>query len=775
MKKIFLTIFLLAFGFSVQAEPLKLLSIRDFKGLSTKTSSYDLAPEYATKAHNIRLTEIGSLKKRFSRSAYNDTSLGSNPITHLDRIYIGSNEYLIAGYTTFLKVGDDSAGTFSNLKTGLTTGLRFQGQTFKDFHYLGNGTDTNIRTDGTSGNTTSMGCQVPGSAPTMAEGAAGSLDAGKYYGKVTFVYDDYQESNGSASDDVTIAASKKIAWSAIPTGASGSGVTQRKLYRTKADTTTPYYLLTTIDDNTTTTYTDNTADADLSSDTIPTDHSVPPDFKYITLHKERLFMAGVTDYESLVYYTDIEGTTAYPDIVPSTNYVVVGEDDGDVITGLAEDPMGILTVFKRNHIYKIYTEGSPESWGVSASFSNRGCNAPYTITETPQGIIYLSRTANRKELRVFNGQESKLISERIEPTLAKIDDNYLDECVGVYYEGKYYLAYTDAPSGASYNNRVLIVDLLRDAFSIDIKDVNCFSVWDGSDDWGQLSTGDSQAGIVYREETYDVDLMHEFKSEIDEGTYSNCSSSGTEQDAYVTLTSADLSDSVGAQVANTLTTNAASTYSDADDTAWPSGSLTSEAYEINANSFISVLWGESLGSNGDITVEVRAGDTSAACKSASWSDKFTDPTSSDISDVTAGDYVQYRVRLYTNDVDTVTTPKLYKESDYIIWVNAGLGATLESSIPFLYQTGDLDCGSPFKVKRFRQVRTKADLNGDDYTIKYYLDGSDTLAGTFTISSDSNTEYFDEFGERIRFKIEEESENKFTFRELNLIYSEEPLY
>ena len=854
----------------------KQLTIRNFLGLSTKTSSSDLPPEYATIAENSRFDTIGSVSKRLNRSKYNSTSLGANPITHIDRIYIGSNKYLIIGYTTFLKVGNDAAGTFAvNLKTELTSGLKFQGVTYKNFHYLGNGTNANIRTDGTAANTTTMGCQIPGTAPTMAQGTTGTLPAGTYKGKVTFVYDGYQESNGNTtsatvtisksvgattftdggggvpnlddctsggtytytenlnykvridselggvggvdtfewSDDggttwdatdvditgaaqtlnngvtvtfgattghdlddywvFTCLAKKQIAWSVIPTGASGTGVTKRKLYRSQLGTTSPLYLLTTIADNTTTTYTDDTIDADLGADTIPIDHDVPPTFKYIVEHKERLFMAP--EDSSLLYYTPLEDTISYPDIAPATNYLPISEDDGDIITGLAIDPLGMLTVFKKNCIRKVFVEGPPTMWSISSPFAYYGCVAPYSIAESPQGIIYLSRAGDKKEIRIFDGQASKVISERVEPTLQQISNTKIEQSTGIYYEDKYYLSYVNSVLGTTYNNQVIIFDFKRDAYSTDIKNINCFSVWSGSDDWGQLYTGDSVSGFVYWEEAYSQDIIHRLKSELDTGTYDNCESSGTEQSPEIMLITADLTSAVGAQTWDDLSGagNTWDDYNGEDDTWWPSGDLKSAILEVNAITLQKGFWEESLGSNGDITFQYRTGDSIAACGAASWSSKFTDPTGSNISGLTAADYIQYQARLYTNDISIVTTPKLYRE-DYVVKISCGLGTYAETSIPFTYQTGDLDLGTPFLTKRFRSLRTKADLEGDSYTIKYYLDGLE--GGTFTITDNSQVDYFPltAFGENLRLRVEENSDDNFSLNELTITAKEEPI-
>jgi len=66
---------------------------------------------------------------------------------------------------------------------------------------------------------------------------------------------------GAASPAANTTEAQTVALSAIPTGAAGT--TARKVYRSKAGTTTPLYLLATLANNTTTVYTDATADAAL--------------------------------------------------------------------------------------------------------------------------------------------------------------------------------------------------------------------------------------------------------------------------------------------------------------------------------------------------------------------------------------------------------------------------------------------------------------------------------------------------------------------------------
>lgn len=106
----------------------------------------------------------------------------------------------------------------------------------------------------------------PSSAPTVAlsdPAAPGGVDDGPHRYRCTFVTASGETDGGRISAPITIADASEngtVELAAIPVG--GTGVTARKLYRTKADAD-DFFLLTTLADNTTTVYTDSTADSAL--------------------------------------------------------------------------------------------------------------------------------------------------------------------------------------------------------------------------------------------------------------------------------------------------------------------------------------------------------------------------------------------------------------------------------------------------------------------------------------------------------------------------------
>lgn len=127
---------------------------------------------------------------------------------------------------------------------------------------------------GSSSDDTTTYLAVPGALTSALAGAgAGVLGNGLYKYKVTLVNATGETQGGTANAGTTVAdytTDGKIALSAIPTGAAGC--TARRLWRTTVGGST-YKLhvagTAALADNVTTTYTDNTADADLSATTEP--------------------------------------------------------------------------------------------------------------------------------------------------------------------------------------------------------------------------------------------------------------------------------------------------------------------------------------------------------------------------------------------------------------------------------------------------------------------------------------------------------------------------
>lgn len=114
-----------------------------------------------------------------------------------------------------------------------------------------------------------VGIGAPGAATAAAAAGAG-LSIGAYTYSVTFVNSVGETSAGTEVSVTTTSGNQQVSLTAIPLGATGSGVTGRNIYRTKVGGATgTEQFVASLANNTATTYTDSTADTALGN-AVPT-------------------------------------------------------------------------------------------------------------------------------------------------------------------------------------------------------------------------------------------------------------------------------------------------------------------------------------------------------------------------------------------------------------------------------------------------------------------------------------------------------------------------
>ncbi len=755
------------------------LAIDVFKGLDKKTPAEHGGIDIC---QNWRFNEKGHLTRRPTYAKYNATAISAGkPVNYLERIYIGGNKYLVAACGTEVMVGNDAAGTFSSLKV-VTDQLFFTGETYKDFHYLGNGVDDNIKTDGTSGNTDVHGCtamSVIPSAVMSATVATCALDSALYKYKFAWEYDDYQQSSVSALTSATAETSVSCialsAFESAPINATGV-----KFYRTEGGGAIYYYLASaTAGAISSAPYYDILADSALDvTVTAPTDNGLPPDTKYLKLHKERIFLAGDDDNESRVYYSKISGIVSYPDIYPSDNWIPIRPDDGDKITGLAVDPTGYLCIFKKNSLVKIFTDGPTGDWSVSEPFTKWGCWAPYTIKETPGGIIYLAKDG----WRIFDGQNSKLLSNSdkvVNLVTKEISLPRFDKAVSHYHNHLCYLAYTDRDSEVTFNNRVLIYDTLTDNFIIDNKNIASFATLQGEDDWGEIYYGDSVDGFVYKENITITELLYNKQSQFtEEGTLANAVAYHGENDPYLELGGHFTLDRLTGSSLDTLSPSALDDYPSAYSI---SGTYISPETWIQASNLYYLYWNELLGAYGDAQVAVRHSTTSAGL-SGSWGSEQSNPFGSDISGETAEDWIQFRITLSSFGVSASNqsaTPRLYVDDGYLFRLTYGVaGSAAETAIDCDWRGGYTKLNKDNTYTRVRKIEIDHDGSGGLLSCIWDLD-YENVSGIFCVDLADNPKYYTSpfpttaMGRKIRPRFRYNNINDLTIKAVRVLVAPQP--
>ena len=741
------------------------------KGLNTKNSAFTLQKSEATIAENIRFdTEQKSFSKRDKTVSYG-TADASNPILGMHRFYMNDGtKLLLVNHSDSVSKGTDSTGAFAEI-LDLTTGDR-KAQ-WETWHNLAIGTDgynQPYKYDGTSDSATYLG------APLATDAGSGAGPDGVYSYKVLCYTATYDFSFDTPSNTITV-VDNDIDLTMIPICPDtylGEDVTGRKIYRTGAGDST-YVLLSNGDiaNNTAVTLTDSDADGARSGAYSPTLTAAPPKGKLILIHSNRLWILNNPDNPSRAYYSD-DGSHEY---FPSINYLDIRKSDGDEIT-FAKTILGKLTVGKNNTVQKIYTEGTPtDDWEISDPFSVVGCHAMYSAVNTPLGVVYLSNNG----LYIFNGQYSTMISNQITPEIRDINPSNFVNVWGEYYKNAYYMTYTSSKSGASANNRILVIDLINNAYSIDLFSVNVLKNFKSGTDIEALYSGSSSDGTVYAHTDTVKELVHKIHSDFT-GTFDDM--------RYIPTTVGGLAESPILELAWDVTIDTVTIdtvgYATIDamhgvvDRPAIGGSYTSQILNLNASTYDKLYWNESIPSaGGNVRFRLRADATSDGVSAATWSSYVSDPSGSDISSLTAAAYAQYYISMDTTEI--AYTPTVSRSGNYVVRLTYNtVGTTAETTIPLHYQSGWFDFGIPGYKKTIRKIYAYYDsdetgtldikletLAGDEDTFEIDLQAYPTQYVNYTTSGALVGEFF-------RLDIQETSLNALKFKRLVIYYDVEPL-
>ena len=712
MKKTLLIILALCISIPVFAQHQEVYKITDFsKLLSSHVSPYVMPKNAASEALNVRASDsLGSLSKRTTLDEYG--TIGSISVTSLHRLYKADDTaYLIVTGDTDIYLGSDSNGTFQTISDNETTGLRFDWITYKDNAIGCNGTDPCIKYDGhenvepnTTAHRTANNVVAEFGAPYAQLLTGANLDASSWYQyKIQFTDTDTSTTYFStrlSNPILTGADVRDITLTDIPLGKSG--IDTRQIYRTEGQASEAalagkaYKLVDTIANNTATTFPDTVADGSLTTawdETSRIDIS-PPIGQFIQIHRDRSFIGNAPSLNSYFYWSE----ASYPEFFSAANYDYVRIDDGDEITFL-ETITGRLAIGKTNSITNFETQNVDSSLWRLYTISFVGCPAPWSVSHTPSGIAYLGWDG----IYIYNAERSQLISETVKPEVKDVLQSNLDEVAGMYANNEYNLSYTSIESGEFVNNRVLIYDMVEDAYSIDIKNVNTFAYFNSGNDYGTLYYGSSKSdGKVLAEATDVSTLIFRYKSDFDAGTKDSIVIAGSENDPELSIgwgivindeTSLIAGSNMSAVTLDSVTYESATVNRPGTNGYWYSA-----ATQLDANLYEKLYWNEQLGASGDITLALRSGATAAAAVTGNFSSEFTDSSGADVSGETPNDFIQLRASLTTSDIKT--TPLLINLDNFNVkLLYSKVGSAAETAINSVWESGYHDLGSPTIPKR----------------------------------------------------------------------------
>ena len=466
----------------------KILRILD--NLSPSDIKLTQLPRRANALYNYFFNEYGQLVKRKGYNKYNTTSIGTgHGITGIQKYYkqdATDREFIVAWNTKWYKIAATTPWGATALQSKAATDFTTTADqdtywiNFKDRCYGVNSKGI-WKYDGTYVRT--VGIAVP-TAPTYTSQTDGSLTAGDYMFKITYVDENGFESNGSvASAAMTAGAHPNDGLIIVIPVSADDKISKRRIYRTEADGS-DYYYDGEVADNTTTAYTSTISDANLIVKTaLHADHTAPPSTPHlIEKRRSRMMLA---DSENL-YVSKM--TSEGDEYFPATQYFTSGNKQK--ITGIKEQ-ITTLPVFTDDSLERL-TGFSSNNFQFKNAFSNEGCMAPRSLANCKNLLVYLGydgiyyydgTTGKKLDIKL-----SKYIMENINPT-------YVHLSCGVYFEDRYLLTY---PKGAStVPNETVYFDFETKTTGVCNLGFSCYSVWDkGGDDYS-LKAGSNTEGRIY--------------------------------------------------------------------------------------------------------------------------------------------------------------------------------------------------------------------------------------------------------------------------------------
>ena len=489
-------------------------------GMNTRTYETELPDNNYVLLRNIELSsKLGIFANRRGTTSPFDL-IGANAIRGGVRWYYGaSSKQLVVAVNGVVKYWNTGTLAWTDIKTGLTADAEYHFAAYLDRLFYVNGTDAMQRWDGTTNR--AAGFPAPGSTASVATGAAGVL-TGAYTYKITFLYDsnDAHESSASTASATVNPSAQKVDLTSIPTGAAGSGVTGRNIYRTKAGGS-EWYFVAKIANNTATTYTDNIADASQGTNQAPNDNGIPPAGQFMVFWRGRMCVAKTTAQPQRLFLSAIVSTEKSPtgasslhgageEIFPASHFVDAG-DNNSPITGIAV-MRDQLVIFKEDGIYNVQGDDA-EDMVIWVAQSSTGCIAPRTIVNMRGNLFFLGRNDGVPEVYTYDGSSAEALSTPIEPTLKAnltgLTDlvNYpIQPCAG-RYRGQYILAYPlVGTEPADFECAVLDTRPPAPRWAMWRKlEASVFIPWNGRGDAGEFMYGSQKEGRVLRFDSVDTD------------------------------------------------------------------------------------------------------------------------------------------------------------------------------------------------------------------------------------------------------------------------------
>ena len=440
-------------------------------GLNNKYAPNIIADNQSPDCLNVVYDNLGGVGTRGGMSKLNTAAVGSFAGDGLFTARFNDGTEKMIGWWngTGYQLGTTTFVTIGSAQSVYTGGSRVDAAMYQNLMFFGNGHSQPYKYNGTE--FTRHGITAPNSAGSRSSGTAGASGAatGDVIYKVTYVNSYSVESDVSpAWTTLAVATTASVSLTCIPIAPQSFGVAARRLYRKDSTTGADYKRVATLSDNTTTTFLDEVAPANLGA-VAPTDQGEPPVWQYSVTHQERLWWTCAGD--SNLYYSELGN----PFVNKATNFVPMGDGDGEICRGLAVHA-NMIVVEKTSHIWLLYMPSTdPTEWVRVKSQSKFGSASHFCQADFPGGRMFLAQRYGKMvgfaSIQGADTQQnstdlaatrvtSDTMSEVIEPDVFQIPVSAAEKACAIEYGNKLWFS---VPYGTNQttNNRVYQFDYTR--------------------------------------------------------------------------------------------------------------------------------------------------------------------------------------------------------------------------------------------------------------------------------------------------------------------------
>jgi hypothetical protein len=223
--------------------------------------------------------------------------------------------------------------------------------------------------------------------------------------------------------------------------------------------------------------------------------SPPSAVRWIAVYNEHTFLARNSTNRSRLYISIIGD----PETWGAADYVDIGKDDGQEITGLVA-LYDRLFIFKRKSIYQL-SGTSIGNFRVDLVSQGTGACSGWSIAVVENTIIFLSD----RGFYEFGGSTPVLISDSIHTTMLGLNQIRTEFAHGIHYKRRFQYWCSVSDGSSTTNNLILVYDYINKAWSkLTGINANCFALEQSGVSMDRLYHGDYDS-IAFLQDSGNVD------------------------------------------------------------------------------------------------------------------------------------------------------------------------------------------------------------------------------------------------------------------------------